>query len=103
MAPKLDACRPRGASMLSASPSVTYDTAVVGSGLAGSIVATLLGRAGRSVAAIDQHAAYPPDFRAEQLVGEQASQLERLGLLKDIVGGNRPVMHAIAAHRGRVI
>ncbi|MDR3535854.1 MAG: FAD-dependent monooxygenase [Acetobacteraceae bacterium] len=89
--------------MHAASSIVTYDTAIVGGGLAGSIIATLLARAGRSVALIDLHPVYPPDFRAEQLVGEQITQLAELGLLDAIVDGRRPVMHAVAARRGRVI
>ncbi len=89
--------------MHAASPTVTYDIAIVGGGFAGSVIATLLGRAGRSVAVVDLHPTYPPDFRAEQLVGEQTDHLAQLGLLDAIVGTNRPIMHAVAAHRGRVI
>lgn len=80
-----------------------YDAAIVGGGLAGSLAATLLARAGRSAAVIDLHAVYPPDFRAEQLVGQQVSELERMGLLGDLLGSERPVDRAVVAHRGRIL
>lgn len=89
--------------MHAAATSMVFDTAIVGGGLAGSIIATLLARAGRSVAMIDLHASSPPDFRAEQVVGQQATLLDRLGLLQEVMAGVRPVGHAVAAHRGRII
>lgn len=53
----------------------TTDIAIIGSGLAGSITAAMLGRAGVSAVVIDPHADYPADFRAEKLSG--ATQLAR--------------------------
>ena len=47
------------------------DVAIVGGGLAGSIAAAMLGRAGISATLIDPHPVYPPDFRAEKLSGQQ--------------------------------
>ena len=43
------------------------EIAIVGGGLAGSLAAAMLGRAGRDVVLIDPHAVYPPDFRCEKL------------------------------------
>jgi 2-polyprenyl-6-methoxyphenol hydroxylase-like FAD-dependent oxidoreductase len=51
------------------------DIAIVGGGLAGSIMAVMLGRAGISAILIDPHPVYPPDFRVEKLSG--TVQLER--------------------------
>lgn len=56
------------------------DIAVVGGGLAGSIAAAMLGRAGYGVALIDPHTAYPPDFRCEKLDGQQVAILRKTGL-----------------------
>ena len=56
------------------------DIAIVGGGLAGSIVAAMLGRAGIDVVLIDPHPLYPPDFRCEKLDGPQVSILEKTGL-----------------------
>jgi 2-polyprenyl-6-methoxyphenol hydroxylase-like FAD-dependent oxidoreductase len=51
------------------------DIAIVGGGLAGSIAAAMLGRAGIAAILIDPHPVYRPDFRVEKLSGQQ--QLER--------------------------
>ena len=58
------------------------DIAIVGGGLAGSIVAAMLGRSGIDVVLIDPHPVYPPDFRCEKLDGPQVSILEKTGLAK---------------------
>ncbi len=84
-------------------PPAAFEVAIVGGGLAGSIAASLLARKGHSVALIDRHTTYPPDFRAEQLVGDQTAKLARLGVFKGIVAGIRPIMHAVVGYRGRII
>src|SRR5688572_4451366 len=56
------------------------DIAIVGGGLAGSVVAAMLGRSGVDVVLIDPHPTYPPDFRCEKLDGTQVAILERTGL-----------------------
>ena len=56
------------------------DIAIVGGGLAGSIAAAMLGRAGYGVALIDPHTVYPPDFRCEKLDGPQVAILRKTGL-----------------------
>lgn len=56
------------------------DVAIVGGGLAGSIVASALGRAGIDAALIDPHARYPVDFRCEKLSSSQLAILDRTGL-----------------------
>jgi 2-polyprenyl-6-methoxyphenol hydroxylase-like FAD-dependent oxidoreductase len=56
------------------------DVAIVGGGLAGSIMAAMLGRAGIAAILIDPHAVYPPELRCEKLSGEQLDLLRKTGL-----------------------
>ncbi len=79
------------------------DALVIGAGLGGALAAAVLSRAGLKVVVVDRHAAYPPDFRAEQLVGSQADTLRHLGLLEGIVGQTTPMPSATAACHGKVI
>jgi 2-polyprenyl-6-methoxyphenol hydroxylase-like FAD-dependent oxidoreductase len=79
------------------------DIAIIGAGLAGSVAATVLGRAGISVTMIDQVTIPLPRFRAEQLVGEQVDLLAHLGVLEQIVDGVEPVDHAVVMRRGRIV
>jgi 2-polyprenyl-6-methoxyphenol hydroxylase-like FAD-dependent oxidoreductase len=56
------------------------DIAIIGGGLAGSIAAAMLGRAGISTVLIDPHEVYPPDLRCEKLGGAQVDLLRKTGL-----------------------
>jgi 2-polyprenyl-6-methoxyphenol hydroxylase-like FAD-dependent oxidoreductase len=56
------------------------DVAIVGGGLAGSIAAVMLGRAGIGAVLIDPHPTYPPDFRCEKLDASQVALLHKTGL-----------------------
>lgn len=56
------------------------DIAIIGGGLAGSIAAAMLGRAGNSAILVDPHPIYPPDFRVEKLGGEQVERFRKTGL-----------------------
>ncbi len=56
------------------------DVAIVGGGLAGSLAAAMLGRAGTSAVLIDPHTVYPPDFRCEKIDGAQLRVLRKTGL-----------------------
>jgi 2-polyprenyl-6-methoxyphenol hydroxylase-like FAD-dependent oxidoreductase len=80
-----------------------FDVVIVGGGLAGAAAAAVLGRAGHRVALIDRHARYPADFRAEQIVGDQAETLRRLGLFRAIVAEASPVHRVLNGRAGRVI
>lgn len=60
------------------------DIAIVGGGLAGSLTAAMLGRAGIDAVLIDPHRVYPPDFRCEKLDGVQVALLEKTGLLEPV-------------------
>lgn len=61
------------------------DIAIVGGGLAGSLAAAMLGRAGVSAVLIDPHPVYPPDLRCEKLGGTQLPRLRRTGLADEIL------------------
>jgi 2-polyprenyl-6-methoxyphenol hydroxylase-like FAD-dependent oxidoreductase len=61
------------------------DIAIVGAGLAGSLAATMLGRAGYSVALIDPFESCRPDFRAEKLEASHIESLRKAGVLDDVV------------------
>jgi 2-polyprenyl-6-methoxyphenol hydroxylase-like FAD-dependent oxidoreductase len=79
------------------------DIAIVGGGLAGSLAAAMLGRAGREVALIDPHPVYPPDFRCEKLDGEQTAMLRRTGLADAILAAATPDRESWVARFGCLI
>ena len=56
------------------------EVAIVGAGLAGTVLAITLARAGRKVALIDPHRVHHDEFRAEKTRAEQMGLFEKLGL-----------------------
>ena len=56
------------------------EVAIIGAGLAGTVTASVLKRAGRQVVLIDTNAVYPYEFRAEKLGSAQMDLFDRLGL-----------------------
>ncbi|RWL42811.1 MAG: FAD-dependent monooxygenase [Mesorhizobium sp.] len=56
------------------------EVAIVGAGLAGTVLATTLAKAGRKVALIDPHRIHHDEFRAEKTRAEQMGLFEKLGL-----------------------
>ncbi len=57
------------------------DIAIIGGGLAGSIAAAMLGKAGIPAILVDPHVVYPPDFRIEKISGtEQIERFHRTGV-----------------------
>ncbi|WP_245262166.1 NAD(P)/FAD-dependent oxidoreductase [Mesorhizobium sp. WSM3626] len=56
------------------------DVAIVGAGMAGTTLATALGKAGRKVALIDPHRIHHDEFRAEKIGTDQIRLFEKLGL-----------------------
>lgn len=65
----------------SATATIVADIAIVGGGLAGSLAAAVLARAGHHVALIDKRAVYPDAFRVEKIGGHQLAMLRKLGFL----------------------
>lgn len=60
---------------------IVSDIAVVGGGLAGSLAAAVLARAGHRVALVDKRAIYPEEFRVEKIGGHQLDLFRKLGFL----------------------
>ncbi|WP_171026412.1 FAD-dependent monooxygenase [Mesorhizobium comanense] len=58
------------------------DVAIIGAGMAGITLATVLGNAGRKVALIDPHRIHHDEFRAEKIGMSQMRLFEKLGLDK---------------------
>jgi 2-polyprenyl-6-methoxyphenol hydroxylase-like FAD-dependent oxidoreductase len=79
------------------------DVAVVGGGLAGSLAAAMLGRAGIGTALIDPHPLYPPDFRCEKLDGFQTGVLAKTGLLDHVRQAATPDRECWIARFGHVV
>ncbi|MGH6665848.1 MAG: FAD-dependent oxidoreductase [Pseudolabrys sp.] len=61
------------------------DVAIVGGGLAGSLAAAMLGKAGVDAIIVDPHPVYPPDFRCEKLDGLQVAILRKTGLADGVL------------------
>ncbi|TGP16855.1 FAD-dependent oxidoreductase, partial [Mesorhizobium sp. M1D.F.Ca.ET.234.01.1.1] len=56
------------------------DVAIVGAGLAGTVLALSLAKAGRRTALVDPHRIHHEEFRAEKTRTEQMALFEKLGL-----------------------
>jgi 2-polyprenyl-6-methoxyphenol hydroxylase-like FAD-dependent oxidoreductase len=81
----------------------SVDVAVVGGGLAGSIAAAMLGRAGLRIVLIDPHPVYPPDFRCEKIDGPQLRILEKTGLAGPVLRVATHDRESWVARFGRLI
>jgi 2-polyprenyl-6-methoxyphenol hydroxylase-like FAD-dependent oxidoreductase len=79
------------------------DIAIVGGGLAGSIAAAMLGRAGIDAVLIDPHERYPEDLRCEKLDGSQVAILERTGLAPEILSAATHDRVVWVVRNGRLI
>ena len=78
------------------------DAAIVGAGLAGSLAAAMLGRAGYSVALIDPLEQARPDFRCEKIEDRHADSLSKAGVLDDILPAARRYENVWVARLGRL-
>lgn len=79
------------------------DVAIVGGGLAGSLTAAMLGRAGIDAVVIDPHPVYPPDFRCEKLDREQLGTLQLTGLADAVMSASTPDEECWVARFGRLV
>jgi 2-polyprenyl-6-methoxyphenol hydroxylase-like FAD-dependent oxidoreductase len=83
--------------------TIVADVAIVGGGLAGSLAAAVLTRAGYRIALIDKRAVYPEEFRVEKLGGQQVDILRRLGLLDAFAEDACPFDTVLNIRRGKVV
>lgn len=66
--------------------TIVSDVAIVGGGLAGSLAAAVLARAGHRVALVDKRAVHPDEFRVEKIGGHQLQLLRKMGFLNALDG-----------------
>ena len=78
------------------------EIAIVGAGLAGSLAATMLGRAGRDVTLIDPFDACRPDFRAEKLEAAHVDALRKAGVLDEVLPAALHYQDIWIARLGRI-
>jgi 2-polyprenyl-6-methoxyphenol hydroxylase-like FAD-dependent oxidoreductase len=81
----------------------TTDVAIIGGGLAGSLAAAMLGRAGTDAVLIDPHTVYPPDFRCEKLDGGQVAILRKTGLADEVLRAATHDRESWVARCGRLL
>jgi 2-polyprenyl-6-methoxyphenol hydroxylase-like FAD-dependent oxidoreductase len=79
------------------------EIAIVGAGLAGTLAAYVLGRAGYHVALIDRHLVVPREFRVEKIAGNQIEKLRRIGLLDKLTAAAVPFSEIVNARKGRLL
>lgn len=79
------------------------DIAIVGGGLAGSMVAIMLQRAGRDFVIVDPDPVYPWDFRCEKIDASQVSVLRRAGLADIVLPSATLFDHLWIARLGRFV
>lgn len=80
------------------------DIAIIGGGLAGSVAATMLGRAGISAILVEPHRVHPPELRCEKISGQQQiDRLTRTGLRDAVFAAASRDSEIWLARFGRVI
>jgi 2-polyprenyl-6-methoxyphenol hydroxylase-like FAD-dependent oxidoreductase len=82
---------------------VKTDIAIVGSGLAGSVAAAVLGRTGHDVIAVDPHDVFPPEFRCEKLEQDHLQALQLTGLAEAVMQAGTYIDTLWIARFGRLI
>jgi 2-polyprenyl-6-methoxyphenol hydroxylase-like FAD-dependent oxidoreductase len=82
---------------------LTADVAIIGGGLAGSLAAAMLGRAGIDCVIIDPNKTYPADFRCEKLDGDQVRRLRKTGLAEEILPATTPDIESWVARMGWLV
>jgi 2-polyprenyl-6-methoxyphenol hydroxylase-like FAD-dependent oxidoreductase len=87
----------------SESQTIVADVAIVGAGLAGSLAAAVLARAGYRIALIDKRAVYPQEFRVEKIGGEQLEILGRLGFVSALKAAACSYDRVLNIREGKVV
>jgi 2-polyprenyl-6-methoxyphenol hydroxylase-like FAD-dependent oxidoreductase len=88
---------------VTAVPVREADVVIAGGGLAGSLAAAMLGRAGIRAIVIDPHSVYPPDFRCEKLDGPQMRTLGLTGMANAVLRASTADRECWVARFGRVV
>lgn len=83
--------------------TTAVDVAIVGGGLAGSLAAAVLARAGHRVALVDKRAVYPEEFRVEKIGGHQLEMFRRLGFLRGLESVASPYDRVLNIREGKVV
>jgi 2-polyprenyl-6-methoxyphenol hydroxylase-like FAD-dependent oxidoreductase len=86
-----------------ADDAIVTDVAIVGGGLAGSLAAAVLARAGHRVVMIDKRAVFPEEFRVEKLAGRQLEILGRLGFIRELEAAACPYDRVLNIREGRLV
>jgi 2-polyprenyl-6-methoxyphenol hydroxylase-like FAD-dependent oxidoreductase len=86
-----------------ASEKIVTDVAIVGGGLAGSLAAAVLARAGHRIVLIDKRAVYPKEFRVEKIAGQQLNILRRLGFIRELEAVARSYDRVLNIREGKVV
>jgi 2-polyprenyl-6-methoxyphenol hydroxylase-like FAD-dependent oxidoreductase len=77
------------------SPILCADVAIVGAGVAGSVLAHVLARQGIDAIVVDLHADYPADFRCEKFNPYQIDRLRELGVHDCLAEGSDLRQHGL--------
>lgn len=83
--------------------TTAVDVAIVGGGLAGSLAAAVLARAGHRVVLIDKRAVYPEEFRVEKIGGHQLQMFRRLGFIRGLESVASPYDRVLNIREGKVV
>lgn len=83
--------------------TIVADIAIVGGGLAGSLAAAVLARAGHRIALIDKRAVYPDEFRVEKIGGYQLAMLRKLGFLDALANAACRYDRVLNIREGKVV
>jgi 2-polyprenyl-6-methoxyphenol hydroxylase-like FAD-dependent oxidoreductase len=79
------------------------DVAIVGAGMAGAMLATVLSRRGVNVVLIDVRDRCAPTFKAERLEPDQSELMQRLGVLDAVAAISAQIDHVDTGYRGRYV
>lgn len=81
----------------------TFDVAIVGGGLSGSMAAGMLGKSGYSVAVIDPNESYPDEFRCEKFGAGHLKSIDRTSFRDALMAVATTNQGPLIARKGRVV